>query len=105
MLFCEKCNFITEGNCCPSCGNKKLREVHDEDFCFFVNLSAYHYQMLEFTLKEKGIEVVGLPFYVGGVSLANAGRAEARKVFIRYQDIEHATEIYNTLFGGVAVRF
>lgn len=99
MLFCDKCNFLAAENRCPSCGNRKLREVNDEDFCFFVNLSAYNFEMLEFTLKENAIDVIGVPFYTGGVSLANAGKAPARKVFIRYKDLEQAKEIYNTIFG------
>ena len=99
MLFCEKCNFITEENICPSCGNKKLRAVSDNDFRYYVSLSDFHYEMLEFTLKDNEVDVVGVPYYPYGVSRANAGRAGARKVYIRYKDFEKANEIYETIFG------
>ncbi len=99
MLFCEKCNLLTLDSCSPSCRNKKLRDVRPGDFCFFVNLSAPNFEMLSFSLQENKIEVVGIPFYESGlISHANAGRAGARKVFIRYRDFEKAREIFNTIF-------
>ena len=100
MLFCEKCNFITTENRCPVCGNKKVRTVCDTDFCFFVNLDEFHFTMLESALEEKAIEIVGLPFYPRGATYANAGRAEGRKVYIRYKDIEQVRDIYEVLFDS-----
>lgn len=88
MLFCEKCNFITTENRCSMCGNKKVRTVCDTDFCFFVNLDEFYFNMLESALSEKAIEIVGVPFYPHGVTYANAGRAQGRKVYIRYKDVE-----------------
>lgn len=100
MLFCEKCNFATYDDRCPSCGSKKLRAVCDEDFCFFVNTDEFSFSMLESALKENDIEVVGVPYYPCNVTYATAGRADGRKVYIRYQDIEAVKEIYETIFGS-----
>ncbi len=100
MLFCEKCNFATKENRCPSCGNKKLRAVADEDFCFLVNLDEFYYTMLESTLRENDIEVVGVPYYSHGVTYASAGRADGRKVYVRFKDVERAKEFYRALFGS-----
>lgn len=100
MLFCEKCNFLTPENRCPLCGNKKVRTVCDADFCFFVNLGEFYFEMLESALKEKSIDVVGVPFYPNGVTYGTAGRASGRKVYIRYKDIEQVNEIYEALFGN-----
>ena len=100
MLFCERCNVITDVNCCPACSNKKLRNVKDDDFCFFTKASAYDYEMFEFTLKENDIDVVGVPFYPNGVTYATAGRASGRRVYIRYRDIDAAKEIFEMLFGS-----
>lgn len=99
MLFCEKCNFATPENRCPSCGNKRLRAVNDDDFCFFTNTDEFNFDMLESTLNENNIEVVGVPYYVRGVTYASAGRADGRKVYVRYKDIEQAREIYEAMFG------
>ncbi len=99
LLFCEKCNFPTEESRCPLCGNKKLREVKDEDFCFFVNINEFSYTMLESALQEQKIEVVGVPCYSHEATFATAGKADSRQVYIRYKDIDKAIEIYETLFG------
>lgn len=99
MLFCEKCNILTTENRCPLCGNKKLRDVDGEDFCFFTNVDEFYFEMLESTLNENDIEVVGVPFYSLGVSYATVGRADKRKVYVRYKDIEKTKEICEVIFG------
>lgn len=100
MRFCEKCNYVTGGKICPCCGNKKLRDVTDEDFCFFTKMDAYNYEMFEYTLNDNGIDTVGVPFYMTGVSYAVVGRAEGRKVYIRYKDLEKAKNVFQTIFGS-----
>ncbi len=99
MLFCEKCNYVTEDKVCPSCGSKKLRPVCDKDFCYFTDMSDFHYEIFESALKDSGIDVVGVPFYHNNlVTHINAGRASERRVYIRYGDTEKATEIFETIF-------
>lgn len=101
MKFCESCNYlIYEGEVCPTCGRKKhVREVRDEDFCFFADLSDVYFGMFEYTLKENGIDAVGVQYYPYGVHPGNVGRASGRHVFVRYKDLETARELYNILFG------
>ena len=98
--FCEKCNILTDNACCPVCGNKKLREADGEDFCYFKSISAFAFEMLAFTLQENKIEVIGVPYYLGGVTHSTAGRAEGRKVYVRYKDIDKAKEIYEIVLGS-----
>ncbi|MGN1104439.1 MAG: hypothetical protein ACI4QI_06125 [Candidatus Coproplasma sp.] len=100
MLFCEKCNYITDEKICPCCGNKKLRDVTDEDFCYFTKMDAYDFEMFEYTLNDNGIDVVGIPIYPYGVTYASAGRAHGRKIYVRYKDIEKTKDIFYTIFGS-----
>ena len=100
MNFCENCNFLVEGGFCPKCGNKKVREVKSEDFCFFTDIDAFYCTMLEEAIKNNGIDVVCVPFYDRGTTLATAGRANGRHVFVRYKDIENVREIYDELFSS-----
>lgn len=100
MLFCEKCNAMTAEKQCPACGNTALREVRGEDFCFFVLLHGISFTMLESALKQEGVDVVGVPCYTHGVTYATAGRADSRKVYVRYRDWEKAQEVYEALFGS-----
>ena len=99
MMYCEKCNFATDENRCPLCGNKGLRAVNDKDFCFFTIVDEFHFNMLESTLKENKVEIIGVPCYSRGVTYATAGRADRRKVYVHYKDMERAKEIYEDIFG------
>ncbi len=99
MLFCEKCNFLTDKEYCPVCGSSKLRQVKGEDFCYFAQLNTMEFEMLESALKEKGVDVVGMPFYTKPVIYSTAGRAQARRVFVRYKDLNKAREIYDLMFS------
>lgn len=100
MLFCEKCNLLVDNTFCPNCRNKKLREVSDEDFCYFVDLRFTYYEMFEQILKKNDIDVVSVPYYPGNmVVFSNAGRADGRKVYIRYKDFDLALKMYNSIFS------
>ena len=100
MNFCENCNLLVDGERCPKCGNKKVREVQGEDYCFFVDVDAFSCTMLEETLKNNGIDVVCVPFYDRGTTFATAGRANGRHVFVRHKDFENVREIYEELFSS-----
>lgn len=100
MLFCEKCNLLTNDKRCPNCRTKKLRDVRDDDFCYFADLHSMYFEMFEEALKNNNVDVVGVPYYPGNaVVFSNAGRADGRKVYVRYKNLDVATEIYNELFN------
>ncbi len=99
MLYCEKCQLLTQNKFCPKCKNKKLREVKDDDFCFFVSMDALSFEMFESSLQSINIDVVGLPFYTHAVTMSSAGRAQGRAVFIRFKDLQVARQTYQMLFG------
>jgi RNA polymerase subunit RPABC4/transcription elongation factor Spt4 len=99
LLYCDRCNVSTQEKVCPSCGNNRLRAVTTEDFCYFVSLEQEKFNRLESALKENGIDVVGVPFFMNGPTYANAGRPNGRKAYIRYKNTEKAKEIYRTVFG------
>lgn len=84
---------------CPICGNKKLRGVLNEDFCYLANLTVFDFGILEYALKDNGIEVVCVPYYPYKVTYATAGRAEYRKVYVRYKNLNKAKEIYETVLS------
>ncbi len=99
MNFCDKCNLLADSEQCKACGNKRLRAVDGNDFCYFTKLNSFDCEMFECALKNKEIEVVCVPFYIGGVTYATAGRAEGRKLYLRYKDFYMAEEIYKTIFS------
>ena len=94
MYFCEKCNLIMRDTVCENCGKKKLREVQDDDFCFFVSLNANKARYFEENLKLQNI-----PAASRGVGLDLRTRTSgAFQIFVPYSFFEKAKEIYHLLF-------
>ena len=95
MYFCERCHMLVKGNCCAVCGNKNLREVQGDDFCFFVALDADKARLFEENLKLQNIPVASL-----GVGMDLRTRASGTfKIYVPYNFFDGATELYNLLFG------
>ena len=95
MYFCEKCRMLMKENCCMKCGKKNLRQVQDDDFCFFVALDADKAKFLEENLQLQNIPVASL-----GTGLDLRTRTSGTfKIYIPYAFLDKATELYNLLFG------
>lgn len=78
---------------------QKIERRINEDFCYLANLTVFDFGILEYALKDNGIEVVCVPSYPYGVTYATAGRAEYRKVYVRYKNLNKAKEIYVTVLS------
>ena len=86
MFFCENCNNLSKECFCSNCGNKKVREVQDEDFCFFTDMDVFHAKMFEGFLENNKIEFVFLPIRNCYNNSAFASEAEIRRIFVKYKD-------------------
>ena len=95
MLFCEKCNRLTESDRCDICGKKKLRKPEDDDFCFFVSLHSGQAHYFEENLKLENIPVA----LIGYGTPTSARTSSYFKIYLPYGSFERAAEIYNTIFG------
>lgn len=101
MLYCEKCNILVKCEKCPLCKSMNLRKVKDIDFCYFTSIGTIHYEIFKNSLKKEKIDIVGIPYYTKPVTLSSAGRAQGRRVYVRYKDFEKAKDIFNMLFGNL----
>lgn len=102
MNYCEKCKNWIEGNICEHCGNKKLREVKDNDYCYFQDLSEFNSKMFDCALKNQNInDAVLIPVYNSLVTYSNAGHSDSRKIYLRFSDFDKAIDIYNDIFFGI----
>ena len=59
--FCESCHLAFEEERCPNCGNKRVREVQADDFCFLCEQRAMEAAMAETALRNEDIPVVSIP--------------------------------------------
>ena len=98
MKYCEKCNSIVTLEYCPACGNKKIREVASDDFCFLVECGQMYGDMLNYALQEEEIQCALIPCG-NGVRSKFVLKLDKYKVYVPYKHYERATEIFNTLFN------
>lgn len=95
MYFCEKCNLLMQDNICEQCGKKKLREVQDDDFCYYINLPSNHAKYFEENLQLQNIPVALL-----GKGLDLRTRTSSTyNIFVPYGYFGKATEVYHMLWG------
>lgn len=94
MLFCEKCNRLSNDSICAICGKKKLREVREDDFCYFLTLPAFKTNIFEANLKDENIPVAT---FGQGYDFATK-RSTEYNFFIPYKFIDRAKDLYKLLF-------
>lgn len=101
-MYCERCKIVFEGNECPKCGNKKVKEPAGDDLCFLVEKEVIWGEMLADVLKQKDI-----PFYhknvLGtGFALRAGSQFERYKFFVPYSHFSYAKSIVDDLFSTSA---
>ena len=92
MKYCEKCNSIVTLKYCPACGNKTIREVTSDDFCFLIECGQMHGEMLKDALQEEKIRCALVP-WGDGVRSKLGLKLENYKVYVPYEHYERAREI------------
>lgn len=60
ILYCEKCKSLTDINKCAFCGNKKVREVKENDTIYLTTKKFTFARMLEDILNKNNIPCLKL---------------------------------------------
>lgn len=95
MNYCEKCHNLCEENRCDLCGNKKLRPVSDDDYCFIIETEQTHGEMLCDIFKQDGIKYALIP--TGNGVRSNFGlELENYEIYVQYKNLDAASEIINS---------
>ncbi len=92
MNFCEGCNIACDGERCPKCGRKKLREVNEEDFCLVAKVDRLFGDNLKINLENEDIECVLMP-YGTGVKAQFALPLESYLLYVRYKNLDYVRQI------------
>lgn len=92
MNFCENCNAAFESERCPVCGTKNIRQVQDDDFCFLIEDSTMHCDVLMGVLDTYEIPYSAMPFGSGvesrfGMPLGNY------RIYVPFRCLENARSV------------
>ncbi len=101
-MFCENCKVVLaeKERMCPYCGNKKLREVREDDFCFFCEKEVMWGSMLAELLKQEHIRFYYKEVLGAGLAMKVGPYHERLHFFVRFSQLEQARSIYHFLFSA-----
>lgn len=99
MNYCEHCRALCEENTCQNC-KRHTREVKNEDFCLLAETEELTAKMLTDALQQENIPVVCVPQKGVGFSLVVVFSKDTYKVFVPYDRLTQAQEIYSEMFGA-----
>ena len=54
-MYCEKCSRVFDGERCPACGSRRVRQPAEGDLCFLAEQDYLTTSMLEDVLKQENI--------------------------------------------------
>ncbi len=95
MNYCEKCYNLCEDSICEFCGNKKLRPVGADDYCFLVETEQTNGEMLCDIFEQEGIKHTVIP--TGNGVRSNFGlNLENYEIYVQYKSLDLAKEIVNS---------
>ena len=98
MLYCEKCRLPAEGDRCPECGRKKLREIREDDLCFLIERDVIWSEVVEDLLKENDIPYLTKGRMGAGLAISVGPMFEKNRYYVPYACLEKARELMIAVF-------
>ncbi len=99
-MYCEKCNVVFDGNVCPNCGNKKVREPNGKDLCFVVEKNVMWGEMLADVLKQHNIPFYHRSVLGAGLALKVGPGLERYRFYVPYSHLSSAQSLVDALFSS-----
>ena len=101
VLYCSGCQLSFTGEeKCPSCGNKRIREVRPEDICFLTEAEPIPASTLQDVLKQHQIPALTSSTVGAGMAMKAGNMFERIKFFVRYEHLKKAKELAAELFDS-----
>lgn len=98
MLYCEKCNSLTGGDCCPVCGGA-LRQPEMNDYILFAVREQMWAEMFIDALRDNGVDAISKPVMGAGLTAKLGMLGEELQIYIPYGSVSLANEISDLMFG------
>ena len=98
-MYCEKCRIVFEANCCPGCGNQRVREPKPNDPCFLTEKGVIWAGMLEDMLRQNGIPFLTKKALGAGLALKVGPMSERISLYVPFSRLQDSVEIVNAVFS------
>lgn len=96
--YCEACQLVFEGEVCPACGSRKVREPSGTDLCFLCQKPIMWAEMAEDVLTNNGIPFLPRREMGLGLSLNVGPMNDHVRIYVPYDQLARATELMEGLF-------
>lgn len=98
MLYCPKCQVLSpDGEICPSCGGKKLREPKAEDPTLLITADEMKTEMIEAAFEDHNLPYEERICGLGGPPSVIFGKNTNtnKNIFVPYAELEAAEALLN----------
>lgn len=100
-MYCQGCKIVfEEGERCPFCGSKKVRNASPEDICFLTEVDPIMGGMLKDVLEQNNIPALNSSTIGAGMAMRAGSMFERTKFYVRYEHLAMAKEIVDELFNS-----
>ena len=97
-MYCEKCNRIIEGERCPVCKSRKIREPEAKDPCYLTEQDYISSGILEDVLKQNGIPYLKKDVMGAGVAIKVGPMLERSRFYVPFEQLSGARDVLESLF-------
>lgn len=98
-MYCEACCIPFEGDACPACGSRRVRQPAADDLCFLTEQSQIWSDMLADVLRQHGIAFLMKGRRGAGLALKTGPMFEMNRFYVHYGRRGEALDLVRQLFG------
>ena len=98
-MYCEKCCHIIEGDRCPVCKSRKVREPEPKDPCFLTEQDYLSSGILEDVLKQNDIPYLKKDVMGAGLAIKVGPMLDRSRFYVAWERLEDARAVVDGLFS------
>lgn len=99
MLFCESCHAVfSNGHFCPLCRKRTIRDVKENDLCFFTEQKYLMTSVVEDILNQNALPFITRPVYGAGITAVTGQVLDSIRFYTPYLHYEQACGLMETMF-------
>ena len=100
-MYCEKCCRIIEGDRCPVCKSRKVREPEPKDLCLLTEQDYISSGILEDVLKQNGIPFLKKEVMGAGLAIKVGPMLDRSRFYVSFDRLREAEAVTEDLFAPV----
>ena len=101
-LYCENCMKLVDGPVCRTCRSRKLRDPQGGDFCLVAEVPYMQAEMLKELFSDNDIPCTERSVLGAGITVNLGVNISRVRLYVPYDRLDFATELYNAYFCGAA---